>query len=216
MTYELMDMHGTDDGEPSNAQERIPTEQAAPDSLLSSPMYSEMSVPVLAAQCLREIENSRRGEPCTETYAVELFRRATVQSSEEARIWVQFCFGDVVRGWLRRHPRGQEACRLESEEYYVAQAFERFWQATVSTQGLEFSGLAAALQYLCACLNGAILDRLRASAREQQLVYLLFHCGLVPWEIIHFYPREFSGVNEVYRLRCTIMERVLRSTDRLR
>jgi hypothetical protein len=251
MTSELMDMHGTDDGEPSNAQERIPTEQAAPDSLLSSPMYSEMSVPVLAAQCMREIENSRRGEPCTETYAVELFRRATVQSSEEARIWVQYCFGEMVRDWLRRHPRGEEACRLESEEYHVAQAFERFWQATVSTQGLEFSRLAAALQYLRACLNGAILDRLRASARagvvglpepavpgephvedsseawglletilpnvrEQRFAYLLFHCGLVPWEIIHFYPQEFSGVNEVYRLRYTIMERVLRSTDQLR
>ena len=250
MTYELMDMHGTNDEEPSNAQERVPTEQAAPGSLLSSPMFSEMSVSVLAAQCLREIENSRRGEPCSETYAVELFRRATVQGNQGARIWAQYCFGDVVRGWLRRHPSKEAACRLENEEYYVAQAFERFWQATVSTQGLEFSRLSAALQYLCACLNGAILDRLRASARagvvglpepgesgephvedsreawgllktilpnvrEQQLAYLLFHCGLVPWEIIHFYPWEFSGVNEVYRLRYTIMERLLRSTDQL-
>jgi len=97
-------------------------------------------------------------------YAVELFRRATVQGNQEARAWVRHCFGEVVRGWLRRHPNREMACRLESEERYVAQAFERFWQAPVSIQRLEFSRLSAALQYPRACLNGAILDRLRASA----------------------------------------------------
>ena len=57
------------------------------------------------------------------------------------------------------------ACRLESEENYVAQTFERFWQATAFNQQVEFSTLAAALQYLRASLNGAILDMLRAHAR---------------------------------------------------
>ncbi len=169
MEYDLMDTHCADDGELSTAPESITPEQSTPDSLLSSPLYSEMSVPMLAAQCLREIDNSRRGEPCTETYAVELIRRAAVQSNQEARAWVQHCFREVVLGWLRRHPNREAACRLESEEYYVAQAFERFWQAIVSTQRLEFSQLAAALQYLRACLNGAMLDRLRASARAREV-----------------------------------------------
>ncbi len=169
MEYDVMDTHGADGREPSTALESIPPEQSSPVSLLSSPMYSEMSVPVLAAQCLREIENYRRGEPCTETYAVELVRRATVHGNQEARAWVHHCFREVVRDWLRRHPNREAACCLESEEYYVAQAFERFWQATVSTQRLEFSRLAAALQYLCACLHGAILDRLRASVRAREV-----------------------------------------------
>ncbi len=254
MTYELMDTGCADEGEPSTAQERIPPEQSTPVSVMSSPIYSEMSDPALAARCLRELENYRQGEPCTETYAVELFRRATVQGNQEARAWVHHCFREVVHGWLRRHPTREAACRLESEEYYVVQAFERFWQATVSNQRLEFSQLAAALRYLCASLNGAILDRLRASARagevglpepgesgkpqvghsassseawgvlktilsnvrEQRLAYLLFHCGLKPREIIHFYPQEFSDVSEIYRLRCTIMERLLRNADHLR
>jgi hypothetical protein len=253
MEYDVMDTHGADGGEPSTGPGSTPAERSTPVSLMSSPMSSEMSVPVLAAHCLRELSNSRQGEPCTETYAVELFRRATVQGNQEAWAWVHCCFGEVVRGWLRRHPSREAACRLESEEHYVAQAFERFWQATVSNQRLEFSRLAAALQYLRACLHGAILDRLRASARagevglpepgesgkpqvgdsagsseawgvlktilpnvrEQRLAYLLFHCGLKPREIIHFYPQEFSDVSEIYRLRRTMLEQLLCNADHL-
>ncbi len=165
MTYELMDPGCADGGEPSTPQERIPPEQPTPVSVMSNSMYSEMSNRALATQCLSELENYRQGEPCTETYAVELFRRATVQDNQEARAWVQHCFREVVLGWLDRHPSREAAYRLEGEEYYVVQAFERFWQGTVSPQRLEFNRLAAALQYLCACLHGAILERLWASAR---------------------------------------------------
>jgi DNA-directed RNA polymerase specialized sigma24 family protein len=146
------------------------------------------------------------------------------------------------------------ACRLESEEYYVALAFERFWQATTSKQRVEFSRLAAALQYLRASLHGAILDTLRAYARpreialpepgepgepyvedstdssevwevlktmladprEQRAAYLLFHCGLKPREVVRLCPQEWSAVGEIYDLRRTIMERILRNADHLR
>jgi hypothetical protein len=146
------------------------------------------------------------------------------------------------------------ACRLESEENFVAQTFERFWQATAFNQRVEFSTLAAALQYLRASLNGAILDMLRAyvrprevplpgpgepgeplveddtdtsevweilrmmlaDPRERRLAYLLFYCGLKPREIVRFCPQEWSGVQEIYRLRRTIMERLLRNVDQLR
>jgi hypothetical protein len=154
-------------------------------------------------------------------------------------------------GWLRRHPQREVACRLESEEHYVAQTFERFWQATAFNQQVEFSKLAAALQYLRESLNGAILDMLRAYARpgevslpgpgepfvedntensavreilqmilsnprEQRVAYFLFHCGLKPREIIRFCPQEWSDVQEIYRLRRNIMERLLRNADHLR
>jgi hypothetical protein len=145
----------------------------------------------------------------------------------------------------------EASCRLESEENYVAQTFERFWQATAFNQRVEFSTLAAALQYLRASLNGAIVDMLRAYARpreislpgpgeplvedntensevwqivqmiltnphEQRVAYFLFHCGLGPREIIRFCPQEWSDIQEIYRLRRAIMERVLRSADLLR
>jgi hypothetical protein len=58
---------------------------------------------------------------------------------------------------------------MESEENYVAQTFERFWQATAFNQQVKFSTLAAALQYLRASLNGAILDMLRVYVRPGEV-----------------------------------------------
>jgi hypothetical protein len=166
MVNHLMDTGCAENGEPSNVAEDIPAEWLSPVSLLPNPLCFEMSLPELAAQCLRELGNYRRGEPCTDTYGLELLRRATFQDNQEAWSWVQHCFGGMIRGWLRRHPQRELACRLESEEHYVDQAFERFWQATTIHQRVEFSTLAAALQYLRASLNGAILDILRANERS--------------------------------------------------
>ncbi len=254
MVYNLMDTGCVEDGEPSNVAAGIPSERFSPASFLSNPLCCEMSLPELAAQCLRELGSYRRGEPCADAYGLELLRRATFQDNQEAWAWVQHCFGGMVRGWLRRHPQREVACRLESEENYVAQTFERFWQATAFNQRVEFSTLAAALQYLRASLNGAILDMLRAYARprevslpgpgepgeplvedssdnsevrdilqmilsnprEQQLAYLLLHCGLKPREIVRFCSQEWSDVQEIYRLRHNIMERLVRNADHLR
>jgi hypothetical protein len=249
-----MDTPCTNDGEASTAPVKIPTECLSPVSLLSNQLYGEISLPVLAALCMRELDSYRRGEPCTDAYGLELLRRATLQGDQEAWARVHQCFGGMVRVWLRRHPKREVACRLESEENYVAQTFERFWQATTLNQRIEFSTLAAGLQYLRASMHGAILDMVRAYARprevslpgpgepgeplveesnetsevweilrrmlsdprEQRLAYLLFYCGLKPREIIRFCPYEWSGVQEIYRLRRTIMERLLRNVDQLR
>ena len=254
MVYNLKNTNCADDGELSSAQGSISTERSSPVSPQSNPLCCDMSLPLLAAQCLRELDHYRRGEPYTEAYGLELLRRATIQDNQEAWAWVQHCFGGMVRGWLRHHPKREVAYRLESEENYVAQVFERFWQATAFNQRVEFSTLAAALQYLRSSLNGAILDMLRAyvrprevslpgpgepgeplvedsiddnevweslhmiltNPREQRLAYLLFHCGLKPREIIRFCPQEWSDVQEIYRLRRNIMERLLRNADHLR
>ncbi len=164
-----MDIPCTNDGEPSTAPGRIPTEQVSPVSLLSNPLYGEMSLPVLAAHCVRELNTYRRGEPCTDMYGVELLRRATMQDDQEAWAWVHHCFGGVVLNWLRCHPKRVHACRLESEEHYVALAFERFWHSTTSNQRVEFNTLAAALRYLRASLHSAILDTLRAYTRPREI-----------------------------------------------
>jgi len=249
MISQVRDPHGVNDSEPSTAAEQSP-----PVFPLSKPPDREMNLPVLAAQCMQEIEQYRRGEPSPERSSVELFRRATVEDDQEAWTWVQHCFGGLVRGWLRRHPNRVAACRLESDEYYVALAFERFWQATTLKHRLEFTRLAAALRYLRASLQGAILDTLRRYARprevswpgpgepgepqledssersdvwevlqemlsnprEQRIAYLLFHCGLKPREIVQYCPQEWSSIGEIYGLRRTIMERLLRNADHLR
>ena len=213
-----------------------------------------MSVPMLVAQCLREIDTFQRGEPCTDTSSVELVRRVMLQKDQEARSWLHHCFGGMVRSWLRGHPSREVACRLESEEHYVALTFERLWQATTLPHQVEFSTLGAVLRYLRASLNGAIVDRLRVYARpravqllesgareepyvqdtndssglweilqtllpnlgEQGVAYLLFQSGLKPGEIVRFCSQEFPDMQEIYRLRRTILKRLLRNTDQLR
>ena len=162
MISDVMDTHCVSDRESSTAPKSIPTERSSPVSLPSNLLCRETRLPALAAHCLREIDNYRRGEPYTDTYGVELLRRATVEDDQEAWVWVHHCFGGLVRAWLHRHPKREAACLLESEANYVAQAFERFWQSTTSNQRVEFSTLAAALQYLRASLHGAILETLRA------------------------------------------------------
>jgi hypothetical protein len=242
------------DREPSTAPTNTVAEQSSRVFHLSDPPCRELSLPELAARCLQEIEQYRRNEPYMENSSVELLRRATVEDDQEAWAWVQHCFGGLVRGWLRRHPRRVAASRLESDEYYVAQAFERFWQATTLKHRLEFTRLAAGLCYLRASLQGAILDTLRMYARprevtlpgpgepgelqledssersevwevlqtmlsnprEQRITYLLFYCGLKPREIVRYCPQEWRSVGEIYSLRRTIMERLLRNADHLR
>ncbi len=61
-----------------------------------------------------------------------------------------------------------------------------------------------------------ILKTLLSKPREVRLAYLLFHCGLKPREIVHFCLQEFDDVREVYCLRHTIIERLLRNADLLR
>jgi len=54
-----------------------------------------------------------------------------------------------------------------------------------------------------------MLRRVLPSRREQRLAYLLFHCGLKPREIVRCCPGEFSDVQDIYTLRCSVMERLL-------
>jgi hypothetical protein len=99
-----------------------------------------------------------------ETYCIELLRRVTLHSDQDAWKIVQDLLSETVRGWISQHPRRAEACSLESEENYVAEAFARF-NLLIIHQQIEFSQLSTALQHLMACLNSAILSRLRAFQR---------------------------------------------------
>jgi hypothetical protein len=246
MKRDAFDTSSVDAEEQRAALQSTTIELSTPASSFNEATCEAMSIPALAAQCSREIDNFRRGEPWTDKYCLELLKRAIVQGEREAWTGVQHCFSGLVHSWLRRHPKSEVALGMESDENYVAQAFERFWRATTLNQRVEFNTLAAALQYLRASLNGVILDTLRAYARpgeagepqaedkpdssevwetlqtmlsnerEQRLAYLFFHCGLNSREIMRFCPREWSDVSEIYRIRRNIMERLLHKADQLR
>ncbi len=53
------------------------------------------------------------------------------------------------------------------------------------------------------------LQTLLPDQREQRLAYLLFHCGLDPREIVRCYPQEWSDIQEIYHLRCHLLNQLL-------
>jgi len=213
-----------------------------------------MNDSTLADHCMNEMNKYRHGEPSDDQYGLELLRRAIRQ--RDARAWevVQQRFHETVLYWMHTHPMREVACRLDSEENYVAQAFARFWQAAVGNQDIEFKTQAAALRYVRASLNGIILDTLRAYSRsrvvplpepgepgeplvedqyhafelweviqhlipderQKRVAYLLLHCGLKRKEITQFWPQECRDIQEIYRLRRTIIERMLRNMEYVR
>ena len=52
--------------------------------------------------------------------------------------------------------------------------------------------------------------------RERRLAFLLYQCNLKPREIVRRCPEEFSNVDEIYRLRRNIVDRLERGKDLIR
>jgi hypothetical protein len=98
-----------------------------------------------------------------EAYSLELLRRTIAEGDQEARAELQQRWNEILLGWLRSHPGREVACRRESEEYFIAMAFERFWQAAIEGQ-VACQALAEVLAYLRASLNGVVLETLRTNS----------------------------------------------------
>lgn len=63
MAYELMEPSSAHDGAICTTRKNNTPEEPSPVTLHSTSLSSELSLPVLAAHCLREIDNYRRDEP---------------------------------------------------------------------------------------------------------------------------------------------------------
>jgi len=61
-----------------------------------------------------------------------------------------------------------------------------------------------------------VVRSLLTDERQQRVAYLIYHCGLKPREIIQFCSQEFSDIQEIYRLRRSIFERLQRNADYIR
>ena len=156
---------------PGTSADKLPTDLKQRVPMLSLPnefTLGKMSLVELTEHCLSEINLYQSGKLLSDTYCMELFRRTISQRDQDAWKTAQHCLSETVCGWLEHHPKREMAYRLDSKEIYVARAFERFYQA-VTHQQVEFSTLAAALRYLQASLNGAILETLRSSSRSPEV-----------------------------------------------
>ena len=152
--------------------QQIPS-QGIPSQLLSfalQPGYlasSAMSPWEIAEDYMWGIRTSGGADAYDDGSTLELFRRAIVQSDQDTRRCLERGLGEIMRDWLHRHPRSEEACRLGSEEGYVAQTFECFWQAVADWRLQASTSLPTVLRYLQACLQGVLLDALRSKARPK-------------------------------------------------
>lgn len=61
-----------------------------------------------------------------------------------------------------------------------------------------------------------VIESLLIDVRERRIAFLLYFCGLKPWEIVIRCPQEFDDVKEIYHLRHSIVEKLQRNSDRLR
>lgn len=102
-------------------------------------------------------------------YCLELLHRSIVQQDVHARKIIQCYFSELLSHWLHCHPKSEMAYQLNSEEHYVTEALERFWQV-LSPHQLEVANpLEVAQCYLRISLNSTIMDTLRMCLRSQRL-----------------------------------------------
>jgi hypothetical protein len=119
------------------------------------------------AECGGAASSGRLKESSQDQEGLQLFQRALSRCDDDAWNLLIERYQGLVLAWVRNHARHDLAYHYHNSDYYVALAFERFWQATARNQSLTFTSLESALSYLKASLNGAILDTLRTYARPE-------------------------------------------------
>jgi DNA-directed RNA polymerase specialized sigma24 family protein len=60
-----------------------------------------------------------------------------------------------------------------------------------------------------------VIETLLCNERERRVIYLLYHCGFKPREIIQRCPGEFANEQEIYRLKRNSLDRLKRNRDKL-
>jgi hypothetical protein len=120
------------------------------------------SISELAMRCQEEMESLQRGDKTEDASGLQLLSLARLHNDEQTWNAIERCFSPVVRSWIRRHPRYEDACRVKSERRYVILMLAKFRHG-VAEQGMSFPSLTAALRYLLVCVNSVLLDTLRSA-----------------------------------------------------
>lgn len=87
--------------------------------------------------------------------------------NQKAWAMVKQSLDETVRSWLHGHPSQEAACYWESEDHYVSLTFKRFQEAITVGQLQADTSLPTILRHLQVCLNGVLLDSLRARGRPK-------------------------------------------------
>jgi hypothetical protein len=137
------------------------------DSLAPEPSSNVVSIVNFAKQSINGNDSHCSQDAGNDQECLELFQCALIQNDQVVQRNLQRRFKEVVLNWMRQHPRGNVACHLNDEEYYVNQAFEHFWRAGTRHLQVESATLTAIMLYLRVCLNAAILEAFREFTRAK-------------------------------------------------
>lgn len=113
----------------------------------------------VAARCREETEKYRRREPHSTAFCYELFRRAMAEGDQDAWARLLEQYTSQVTRWVLRQPA--RPLVGEDDDYWVNDAFRRFWQATHAKQFENFPTLPSLLKFLQTCVFAAIADAAR-------------------------------------------------------
>ena len=94
-------------------------------------------------------------------FAMELFRRAVLERSEEAWGAIYDAYLPLVTGWITHHPAFLRCG--EDSTYLANRAFERFWWALRPDRLASFPTLPSLLKYLKMCAHCSVVDTARAN-----------------------------------------------------
>ena len=123
---------------------------------------NRMPLSQIVTACQRETSRLLRGEPHTDAFGFELFRRALAQRDQAAWEAVLIQYRGMVMSWVLRHPAAASA-QTDAEDL-VIRAFERLWRAVGSERLRQFPRLGALLLYLKMCVHSVLLDDVTRSA----------------------------------------------------
>lgn len=220
---------------------------------------SALTLAGIAHRCSKETSLFFRRQDYDPTFCYELFRRAILESDQQALAFLYTQYSPLVAGWVERHTGYRSTG--EEVQYFVNRAFEKMWKAVPPERFHRFPDLKSLLRYLKMCTHSAIVDQARAAERnildeeldelpaasiststsaeeatinhlqhqafwsliverlnnrQEELVVLgSFILALKPRELYARFNTSFDSVQEVYRTKQNVLDR-LRRDDQLR
>jgi DNA-directed RNA polymerase specialized sigma24 family protein len=126
-----------------------------------------MDLATLVRRCQAETERFYHGQPNDSRFAYELFRRALVERDEAAWTQLYHDYRVMVERWV--HRTNGVAGSGESSEFFVVEAFTRFWRAIPPERFASFPTLGTLLNYLQRCAASVVIDRVRCRAWAEML-----------------------------------------------
>lgn len=136
------------------------------DQRAAPPRPRRMPLAAVVAAHRAEMEKRQREEPYTDSFGVELFRRAIAERDQGAWEAVVLQYRPLVSAWVRRHAAYAPG-RTDAEDVVMC-AFGRFWKAIGPERLPDFPELAALMRYLKLCVHSVLLDEVRAQERAPE------------------------------------------------